>query len=133
MSALFEALLAVLRRQGMPHTVLDDREVAESRFGGGRFGVTMRCMADARADRPMLLCYSTLDARVTWIGSFELVNDTGEVRFRTAVDFGLQHPTAGLVEPAVVLNVAGVNARLPHIWEVIEGDDEKGADYAAYR
>jgi|tagenome__1003787_1003787.scaffolds.fasta_scaffold20919915_3 hypothetical protein len=151
MSGLFEALITVLRQQGMAHTVSDGREIAEARFNGGRFAVTMRCLADARTDRPMLLCYSTLDERVperrraavaeyfnqvnssTWIGSFELVRETGEARFRTGIDFGEQRPTADLVLPVVVLNVAGINARLPHLCEVIDGDDEVGAAYVAYR
>jgi hypothetical protein len=151
MSELLAAVLAVLRRYGMPYTVIEDREIAETRWGGGRSRVTMRCIADARSDRPMLLCYSTPEERVpesrraavaaylnrvncvTWIGSFELVHETGEVRLRTAVDFGLQRPTEGLIEPAAILNISGINARLPLIRDVIDGDDEAGTNYVAYR
>ena len=139
MSRVFDVVLEFLEEQGWTYSVLEDREVAQARFGGDG-GSSFTFFADARPDRPVLLCYSVRDERVPeerraavaelltrlnyplLVGSFDMDFADGEVRFRSSVDFEGDEPSAALVRNVVLPNLQAMNTYQPAIEAVAAGE-----------
>ena len=135
---VFEVLIEFLDGQGWNYSVLEGREVAQVRFGGGSESFTF--FADSRPDREALLCYSVRDERVEeerrnavselltrlnyplLIGNFEMDFDDGEVRFRSSIDFEDDRPTTALVRNVILPNLQTMNTYRAAIAAVAAGE-----------
>jgi hypothetical protein len=145
-SELFDVLTGYFDDQGWNYTVLDGREVAQMRFSGSSGSFAF--FADARPDRPVLLCYSVCDDRAPEgqrnavaelltrlnyplvVGDFEMDFADGEVRFRSSIDFEGDSPSTALIRNVVAPNLRTMDAYLPAI-KAVMGGDSRPADAAA--
>jgi hypothetical protein len=152
MSELFASVLRVLTTRSYEYSVVEGREVAVVQANSGRGSVTQTCMADARTDQTMLLCYATLNERVPlarheaiaelcgrlnstmWTGNLELDRTRGEVRHRASIQFAGQGVSVAEVASLIDSNRYAINAYLSIILDVLDSDVALAAtrDYQVY-
>ncbi len=89
-----------------------------------------QCPLDAPPDRRDDV--QTLITRINHglrIGAFELDLDAGGIRFRTSVDFEGAEPQAAIIARLYWANVAAMDAYLPALVSVIEGNEAPEAAF----
>jgi hypothetical protein len=135
--SVLEAVSAFFQQDGWRAEPLDDGAL-RVRFEGDSGSWT--CLAIAREEQRQFIFYSVFDVFVTpdrrpsveelitranWsmaVGNFEMDVGTGEVRYKTSVDVGIDDLTANLAQRAVYANVITMNRYLPALHAVVSGD-----------
>ena len=137
MGRILDATRQYFVDQGWHFVPVDDPPALEMEFIGD-YG-QWRCVAIAREEAEQLVVYSIVTDRATpdrmptmaelmarankslVMGNFELDYDTGEVRFKTALDVEGSELTQALVGQLVQANLVTIDVHLPAIMAVMLG------------
>lgn len=138
MTALQNTILSYFHDQGWPVQHHETEPLIRLEYGNevGNWS----CLIWYRAETSQVLVYSIMPAKIPAdqrvavaefmmrinydqvLGGFEINMEDGEVRYRTALDFGSEVFTPGLFDPVVKANLIGYGDHLEGMEAVIAGD-----------